>query len=230
MVAGYVLGTVALGLLIGRFLGVERVYSHLISGGTGICGGTTIATLAPIYRARAEVVGAALAIVFLLNAIALFTFPAVGEWLELSQQQFGVWAALAIHDTSSVIATAAIYGEEAAEVATTVKLGRTLWLIPAVVAVSLLEKRDQVKIKVPGFIFLSIAASVLGSVLPMPPVVPELASTLCQALLVIALFLVGAEIKRSTLKKLRGKMLWQALALWAMVAPVTLLAVMHLVA
>lgn len=225
----YVVGSVGIGLGIGRLIRVDRVSSLLISAGTGICGGTTIATLAPILKARAEQVGITLAIVFLLNAVALFLFPLIGHALEMSQEQFGVWVALAIHDTSSVVATAAMYGEEATSIATIVKLSRTLWLIPAVLIVSLMARRGEAKMRVPTFILLFVGASILGSVLPMPSFVPSFASALCKALLVLALFLLGTEITRNTVRGIKGKILWQALALWGLAAPLTLLAVLKLV-
>ena len=130
LVAVYVLTALLLGLGLGWLLKLEKNASLLMASGTAICGGTTIATLAPILKARADQVGVSLAIVFLLNALALITFPYIGDYLEMSQEQFGVWVALSIHDTSSVVATAQIYGDQAASIATTVKLGRTLWLIP----------------------------------------------------------------------------------------------------
>lgn len=231
-VAVYVLSAIGFGLLLGKLLGVEHISSTLIAAGTGICGGTTIATLAPIIKASAEQVGVALAIVFLLNAVALLTFPFVGDYFHLSQTQFGVWAALAIHDTSSVVATAAVYGDQAANVATTVKLGRTLWLIPLVVVASLVAGRgnpDDVKVRLPGFILLFILASVLGSVLPMPGCLPAAASTVSKCLLVLALLLIGSEISRQTLRQLRGRVLVQALLLWLLVVPLTLVLVVYLV-
>ena len=229
-VAAYVIATVSLGLLLGRLFGVDRVSNTLMASGTGICGGTAIATLAPIINARTEQVGVALAIVFLLNGLALFTFPQVGHHLNLSQQQFGVWAALAIHDTSSVVATAALYGEEALAVATTVKLGRTLWLIPLIIGLSLLQGRGEVKVRIPGFILLFVLASIAGSVLPLPSAVPVMASLGSKALLVAALFLMGTGVSRQTLRLLRGRVLWQACGLWALVVPVSLLAVRYWVA
>jgi uncharacterized membrane protein YadS len=138
-VAAYVLATLGLGMLIGRALRVEAASSKLITAGTAICGGTAIATLSTLVRAQPQQTAVALAIVFLLNVVALFTFPTIGQWLDLSQLEFGLWSALAIHDTSSVVATAAIYGDEAAEVATTIKLGRTLWIIPVALGASLMQ-------------------------------------------------------------------------------------------
>ena len=228
-VAIYVVSAIAIGLVLGRLMGVDKVSSALIASGTGICGGTTIATLAPIIKASAEQMGVALAIVFLLNAVALFTFPAIGEYYQLSQTQFGVWVALAIHDTSSVVATAALYGDQAASVATTVKLGRTLWLIPLVVVASLVAGQGSIKVRIPGFILLFILSSVLGSVMPMPAALPGIAGLASKSLLVLALFLIGTEINRQTLRRLKGRVLVQALMLWMLVVPTTLFMVISLV-
>lgn len=228
-VAIYVLSAIAIGLLLGRLMGVGNASSAMIATGTGICGGTTIATLGPIIKASADQMGVALAIVFLLNAAALFTFPTIGEYFHLTQTQFGVWVALAIHDTSSVVATAALYGDQAASVATTVKLGRTLWLIPLVVAASFVAGRGDVKVRIPGFVLLFILGSVLGSILPVPAALPSIAGMASKALLVLALFLIGTEINRQTLRRLRGRVLAQALLLWMLVVPSTLFMVITLV-
>ncbi len=222
LVTGYVLLTIALGLGIGILLGNQRKSSQLISSGTAICGGTTIASLSPVIGARPEQTGVALTLVFLLNAVALFSFPVIGEYLALTQEQFGVWAALAIHDTSSVVATAAIYGEEAAKVATTVKLGRTLWLIPLLLVYSILAQRGSAKLRLPLFIVFFVLAASLGSLAALPDQVVGIASTTSKALLVVALFCIGTEITRATLKKLRGAVLLQGLLLWAIVVPLTL--------
>ena len=158
-----------------------------------------------VIRAAPAQTAVCLAVVFLLNAVALFTFPAVGEWLELSQRQFGVWAALAIHDTSSVVATAAIYGDEAAEVATTLKLVRTLWLVPVAFAFAVLHRAPAARLRVPGFIVLFVLAAAAGSLLPLPNWWLALCKTASSALLVVALFLVGTELTRDTVRRLRGR-------------------------
>jgi uncharacterized integral membrane protein (TIGR00698 family) len=249
-VAVYVLGTLALGLAAGRLLAVEAPSAKLIASGTAICGGTAIASLSSIVRAQPHQTAVALAIVFLLNVVALFSFPAFGRYLDLSQLQFGLWAALAIHDTSSVVATAALYGEEALEVATTIKLGRTLWLIPLVFALSLYEHAmgraearrlsggqsggqsgagaRMPRLRIPGFILLFVVAAALGSLLPLPDLLTSGAGVLSKGLLVVALFLVGTELTRATVRQIRGRVLWLALGLWACVAPLTLLLVLWL--
>jgi len=229
LVTGYVGLTIGTGLLIGRWLGNPRKSSQLIATGTAICGGTTIASLSPVIGARPEQTGVALTLVFLLNALALFTFPLVGEALSLTQEQFGVWAALAIHDTSSVVATAAIYGDEAATVATTVKLGRTLWLIPLLLVFSILEQRGSAKLRLPLFIIAFVAAACLGSLVALPTVVVSGASLASKSLLVVALFCIGTEINRATLKGLRGAVLLHGLLLWALAVPLVLFIVIRMV-
>ena len=228
LVTGYVLVTITVGLGMGLLLRNERNSSRLIASGTAICGGTTIASLSPVIHAKPEQTGVALAIVFLLNAFAMFTFPSIGTYLELSQEQFGLWTALAIHDTSSVVGTAALYGEEAADVATTLKLGRTLWLIPLLLVFSLMERARDAKLRIPGFILAFILASVAGSLLPLPAFVITGAGVLSKALLVCALFFIGSQINRRTLKSLRGAALAHGLLLWALVVPATLAMTIYL--
>ncbi|HIG41473.1 MAG: putative sulfate exporter family transporter [bacterium] len=228
-IAIYVLTVLGLGGLLGWALKVELNANKLMSSGTAICGGTTIASLSPIIGATSHQTGAALAIVFLLNALALFTFPHIGDWLRLSQEQFGVWVALAIHDTSSVVATAQIYGEEAARVATTLKLGRTLWLIPLILAATIWSGSGEAKMRLPGFILLFILASIIGSIVPLPDVIQKTAAIISSALLVAALFFIGTEISRQNLREIDARVLLQAIILWLTVVPATLTAVLYLV-
>lgn len=225
-IASFVCVTGAVGCALGWLFRNEKETNALVSGGTAICGGTAIATLSPVIGARPEQTGAALCIVFLLNAVALVTFPTIGHWLELSQEQFGVWAALAIHDTSSVVATAQIYGEEAATVATTVKIGRTLWLIPLVVIASLYVGAGQSKIRIPGFVFAFIAASVLGSWLELEATLTSLIGYGTSVLLVSALFFIGCEITRETMRGLRVGVVLHAVTLWLLAIPTVLLGVL----
>lgn len=225
-VALYVVLTLSLGLMLGRWLKTDVTVARLIAVGTAICGATAIATIAPLLRVRPNQIGVALAVVFILNAFALLTFPLIGERLGMSQLQFGLWAALAIHDTSSVVATAAIYGDYAADVATTVKLGRTLWLIPLVFGISLMTHFDGAKLRVPGFIILFVAASAFGSIVTLPEVVLSAVGMLSKSLLVVALFLVGAELSRETLAQIPGRTVLHAVLLWAIVVPVSCFAVL----
>ncbi len=223
LISAIVLGTLGIGLALGRLLGAPADGATLISSGTAICGGTAIATLSGVIKASPAQTGVCLAVVFLLNAVALFSFPFIGEQLHLTQQQFGIWAALAIHDTSSVVATAAIFGDEAAEVATTLKLVRTLWLIPVVFIVALLRQAGTARLRIPAFVLLFVAAAALGTLVELPPALLLAAKTLSKSMLVLALFLVGTEITRQTLTDLRGREVALAVLLWAIVAPVALL-------
>lgn len=222
VVAVFVLGTLALGFVLAKLLASETNEATLLSSGTAICGGTAIATLAPLIQAKPHNVGVAMALVFLLNAVALLTFPYIGHALELSQQDFGAWVALAIHDTSSVVATAAIYGDEAAVVATTVKLGRTLWLIPLAFVVSLIYRSSEARLRVPGFILLFILAAALGSVLPLADQVLVTIGLVSKTLLVVALGMIGLEIDRNTLSQVSWRSLVLGGGLWLLVAPLAL--------
>jgi uncharacterized integral membrane protein (TIGR00698 family) len=226
IVVTYVLSVMAIGLLLARLLRLEHPSGLLMSAGTAICGGTAIATLAPIVNARADQLGVAIGIVFVLNAIALFSFPPIGHALALTQQQFGVWSALAIHDTSSVLATAAIYGDEALQVATTVKLSRTLWLIPLALTVSLYSSPTTARLRIPTFILAFLAASAFGSVVALPAELLHIVARLSKALLVAALFFIGTEISWTTLRQMRGPVLVQAVLLWLMATLAVLAAVL----
>ncbi|MEM8767411.1 MAG: putative sulfate exporter family transporter, partial [Pseudomonadota bacterium] len=231
-VAAFVLGTLAVGAVLGWLIRAERIPTALIVSGTAICGGTTIATLSPVIGARPHETAVTLSLVFLLNVVALFSFPLIGKALDLSQLEFGLWSALAIHDTSSVVATAAIYGEEAAEVATTIKLGRTLWLIPLVLAASFFMtgpgQEGSPKVRIPGFILAFLGATAVGTFLDLPGLLTSGAGMISKALLVIALFLVGCELTRSTLRQIRGRTFWLGIGLWLAVAPLVLVAVLKL--
>ncbi len=228
MVTFYVLATLAVGFTIGRLLRNDDVSNQLISSGTAICGGTTIASLSPIIHARPDQTAVALTVVFLLNALALFTYPYIGEFLQLTQEQFGVWCALSIHDTSSVVATALLYGEDAGAVATTLKLGRTLWLIPLLVVASVMARQDA-RVQVPTFVLLFILSAMLGSFLDLPAWLTTSAGSTSKALLVRALACIGPDISRTTVRELRGATLVQGIALWLIAAPATLAAVYYLV-
>ena len=228
VVAVVVLGTLALGFGLAKALASEKAEATLLSSGTAICGGTAIATLAPIIQAKPHNVGVAMALVFLLNAVALLTFPYIGHALELSQQDFGAWVALAIHDTSSVVATAAIYGDEAAVVATTVKLGRTLWLIPLAFVVSLTYRSSEARLRVPGFILLFILAAALGSFVPLGEELLAAVSTVSKVLLVVALGMIGLEIDRTTLSQVSWRSVGLGVGLWVVVAPAALALVLWL--
>ena len=228
IVAVFVLGTLGLGLLMGKLLRSNEVETTLLASGTAICGGTAIATLAPLINAKPQQFAVATALVFLLNIVALLTFPYIGTQLGLSQEVFGAWVALAIHDTSSVIATASIYGDEAAQVAAAVKLGRTLWLIPLAFAVSLIYGRREAKIRVPTFVLLFVGMAVVSRFIPLEPVVVGYISLMSKALLVIALAMIGLEINRQTLSQMSMRSIVLGVGLWIIVAPLALALVLYL--
>ena len=225
LIVGYVLSTLCVGLLLGRFLRTDADQARLLASGTAICGATAIATLGPVIRARSESVAVCLAIVFLLNAIAILVLPQIGGYFGLSQTQFGVWVALAIHDTSSVVGAAAIYGDEALQVATTVKLVRTLWLIPLILAAGILMNRRETKTRLPGFVLLFVLFSIIGSMSNMPVEWLTGIKMLSRMMLVAALFFMGLEITRQTLRKLNSRAVSLGVCLWLVVLPATFWAV-----
>jgi len=223
LVAGYVILTLLGGLLVGRLLRTESKSSQMLAAGTAICGGTAVASLAPVIGASAGQIAPVLALVFLLNAVAIVALPLVGQALDMSQSAFGLWVALAVHDTSSVLGTAAAFGTEALELATTVKLGRTLWLIPLLVLWGTFISRDgeRGKLSVPGFVLLFVAVATLNGLLDLPPQIASVAGAVSKLLLLAALFCIGLDMRRSTLANISPRLLVQAIGLWLLVLPVT---------
>jgi uncharacterized integral membrane protein (TIGR00698 family) len=219
-----VVGTMIIGMLIGcKVLKLNRDTSYLISSGTAICGGSAIAAVGPVIKAKESDMSVALATIFVLNAIALFVFPVLGEWLGLTQQEFGVWAAIAIHDTSSVVGAASAYGEEALQVATTIKLTRALWIIPLALATSLIFKGDGKKISIPWFILFFVVAIVLNTyVLDGVPQVGKAIAGLARKGLIITMFFIGASLSTDVLKAVGLKPLVLGVALWAIISASTL--------
>ncbi len=229
LVTCYVLATILAGLALGKILSNDTESNQLISSGTAICGGTTIASLSPIIGARADQTAVAMTLVFMLNAVALFTYPHIGEYLKLTQEQFGVWCALSIHDTSSVVATALIYGEESGTVATTLKLGRTLWLIPLLIGASVLQNRKETKARVPLFVLFFVLSAMIGSFVELPAWFISGVGFVSKALLVIALYCIGSDISRSTLRRFRGAPVIHGTLLWVLVSPITLAVVYYFI-
>ena len=215
-----VIGTMIIGMFIGRkILKVNRDTSYLISSGTAICGGSAIAAVGPVIKAKDSDMSVALATIFVLNAIALFVFPILGQWLELSQQDFGTWAAIAIHDTSSVVGAGAAYGEEALQVATTIKLTRALWIIPLALATSVIFKSSGKKISIPWFILWFIVAILLNTyVLDSVPEVGKAISGLARKGLIITMFFIGASLSTDVLKAVGVKPLLQGVLLWLVIS------------
>ena len=220
-----VVGTLVIGMLIGwKLLKVDKETSYLISSGTAICGGSAIAAVGPVIKAKPANMSVALAVVFVLNAIALFIFPSIGHWLGLSQQEFGTWAVIAIHDTSSVVGAGAAYGNEALEVATTIKLTRALWIIPLALATSFIFKSKDSKIASPWFILYFIVAILLNTfILDGVPEFGATVSGVARKCLTITMFFIGASLSTDVLRSVGIKPLIQGVLLWIVISVGSLL-------
>ena len=222
-----VVGTMLIGWIIGRkLLKVERDTSYLISSGTAICGGSAIAAVGPVLKAKDTEMSVALGTVFILNAIALFVFPVIGHALDMTQQQFGMWAAIAIHDTSSVVGAGAAYGEEALQVATTIKLTRALWIIPLALATSFIFKSKGQKISIPWFILFFVLAMIFNtyvlSTTEVGTMIGHYINDFARKSLTITLFFIGASLSRDVLKSVGIKPLIQGVLLWIIISLSTL--------
>jgi uncharacterized integral membrane protein (TIGR00698 family) len=224
---GSIVATITLGTLLGKWFNIQKKTAHLISCGTAICGGSAIAAIAPVIQSDEKQTSVALGVIFILNSIALFVFPVVGHLLNMSQNDFGLWCAIAIHDTSSVVGAANKYGAEALQVATTVKLARALWIIPVALITALVFKNKTSKVKIPYFIGLFILAMVCNTYFsPVASVAPHLVS-IAKTGLTVTLFLIGAGLNRSVLKSVGLLPLLQGVLLWISIAIGTLLAILY---
>ncbi|MCA1797839.1 MAG: putative sulfate exporter family transporter [Geobacteraceae bacterium] len=219
-----ILLTLGLGIMFGRMLHIPKHTSLLVACGTAICGGSAIAAIAPTIQAEDDESAIALATVFTLNAVALVLFPVVGHLLHMGQNQFGTWAGMAIHDTSSVVGAAASYGNAALEHATTVKLTRALWIVPVAFAASSLN-RSKSRTRIPMFILLFIAAAAIHTLLPQAQPVWSWISTSAKQLLVLSLFFVGTALTRELLRKVGPRTFIQGTALWLCISGLTLLGI-----
>lgn len=221
-----VIGVMILGVSLGKLLKVNPKNAYLISSGTAICGGSAIAAVAPIIDADDNDTSLALATIFILNAVALFVFPPIGEALGLTQQQFGTWAAIAIHDTSSVVGAGAAYGEEALQVATTIKLTRALWIFPLALASVLVFKSKGKKVAIPWFILFFILAMVANTYLPLPEAMTQGIVFVAKKALSLTLFLIGCGLSLDAIKKVGAKPLVLGVLLWILISVVTLFVVL----
>jgi uncharacterized integral membrane protein (TIGR00698 family) len=229
---------IALGLLVGRLLRIGGKASYLITVGTAICGGSAIAAIAPITDANEEEISIAMGTVFVLNSVALLIFPGIGAAMHLDQNQFGLWAALAIHDTSSVVGAAAKYGEQALAIGTAVKLARALWIVPLALGtasymrasrrrVGLRAAVQAPKVAVPWFIFLFCGATVISTYLPRFATAYAALSHLGKAGLTATLFLIGTSLSARTLRQVGARPFVQGVTLWVIVASVSLAAIYY---
>jgi uncharacterized integral membrane protein (TIGR00698 family) len=223
-----IVGTLTIGFFMGKFLKIEKKTSYLISAGTAICGGSAIAAISPVIKAEEKQISVALGTIFILNSLALFIFPFIGNQLHLSQTQFGLWCAIAIHDTSSVVGAASKYGPQALEIATTVKLARALWIIPIAFLSTLIFKNKDSKIKIPYFIGLFVLAMIANSYIPFVQQYSSYLTTIAKAGLTLTLFLIGCGLNRKTLTSVGYKPLLQGIVLWLIIGSAALWAVLSL--
>ena len=223
-----IVSTLVLGTFLGKWFKTEKITSHLISCGTAICGGSAIAAIAPIIKSNEKQTSIALGVIFILNSIALFVFPAVGHWLDLSQKEFGLWCAIAIHDTSSVVGAASKFGPEALHIATTVKLARALWIFPVALITAFFFKNKSGKIKIPYFIGLFILAMIANTYLPQISNFAPLLISVAKIGLVVTLFLIGSGLNLTVLKSVGFKPFAQGILLWTFIAIVTLVSIIYL--
>ena len=212
-----VIGVMVLGVLIGKWLHLNKKASYLIASGTAICGGSAIAAVGPIVKANEHEMAVSLGVVFILNAIALFIFPAIGHYFELSEVQFGTWAAIAIHDTSSVVGAGEAYGPIALQTATLVKLTRALWIIPLAIVTMFIFRDKTSKISIPWFIFMFILAMVINTYCNLPQQLTSSLLWIAKKGLVLTLFLIGASLSLSTIKAVGIKPLILAITLWIII-------------
>lgn len=232
-----VIGVMVVGVFLGRYMGIDRKTSYLISSGTAICGGSAIAAVGGVLKAKEDEMAVSLGVIFILNAIALFIFPPLGHLFDLSQTQFGTWAAIAIHDTSSVVGAGEAYGPEACELATLIKCTRALWIIPLAFFTIWWNRKEhqaggKAKVSIPWFILLFVVAMVIYSYTPasaMPVMGPvyEVIVALAKKALVAVLFAIGASLSLKVVKQVGVKPLIQALTLWMAIGATSLFVVMY---
>ena len=220
-----IIGTLVIGFFMGKFLKIEKKTSYLISAGTAICGGSAIAAISPVIKAEEKQISVALGTIFILNSAALFLFPFIGHQLNLSQSQFGMWCAIAIHDTSSVVGAASKYGPQALEIATTVKLARALWIIPVAFLSTFIFKNKNSKIKIPYFIGLFVLAMIANTYIPFVQQYNHYLTNIAKAGLTLTLFLIGCGLNRKTISSVGFKPLIQGVILWVIIATAALWAV-----
>lgn len=215
-----------IGWWLSKLFGLDKKIAYLISSGTAICGGSAIAAIASLINAKEKEISIAIGTVFILNAVALFAFPVIGHFLELNQHDFGLWSAIAIHDTSSVVGASSQYGEIALEVATTVKLSRALWIIPLSIATALIFRQSEKKINFPYFILLFILAMLVASWFPQFESIYSWISYIAKRLLVLTLFLVGTQLTLETIKTAGLKSLLFGSILWVLISVISLVVIL----
>ncbi len=211
-------GTLLLGYLLGRAMHISSGTAHLISSGTAICGGSAIAAVGPVIGATDEEMSVSLGTVFILNSVALFIFPLIGAALQLTHSQFGIWSAIAIHDTSSVVGAAAAYGAEALQIATTVKLTRALWIVPLTLGTAYAFRRTTGRVAIPWFILFFLLASLVRTYVPAPAITWDVLVRIARIGLTVTLFLIGSALSRQSLAKVGFRPLILGVTLWVLIS------------
>lgn len=223
-----VIGVMAFGILIGVWMHLNRKTAYLISSGTAICGGSAIAAVGPVLKADDHEMAVSLGVIFILNAIALFIFPPIGHYFGMTQAQFGTWAAIAIHDTSSVVGAGDAYGAEACQIATLIKCTRALWIIPlAFATMFIFRDKKGSKISIPWFIFLFVAAMVVNTYCGIPSAVSDTIVYISKKALVVTLFFIGAGLSVGMVKKVGIRPLLLAILLWIIIGVSSFMVVMN---
>ncbi len=225
-----VVGVMALGVLLGYWLHINRKTAYLISSGTAICGGSAIAAVGPVVKANENEMAVSLGVIFILNSIALFIFPLLGHILDMSQAQFGTWAAIAIHDTSSVVGAGETYGPEALQIATLIKLTRALWIIPLAIATMFIFRDKTSRISIPWFIFLFVLAMVVNTYVPLPQMFVDAMVWIAKRGMVVTLFLIGASLSLASIRNVGVKPMLLAVALWIVISISSLIVVLRTIA
>lgn len=223
-----VIGVMAFGILIGIWMHLNRKTAYLISSGTAICGGSAIAAVGPVLKADDHEMAVSLGVIFILNAIALFIFPPIGHYFGMTQAQFGTWAAIAIHDTSSVVGAGDAYGAEACQIATLIKCTRALWIIPlAFATMFIFRDKEGSKVSIPWFIFLFVAAMVVNTYCGIPSAVSDTIVYISKKALVVTLFFIGAGLSVGMVKKVGIRPLLLAILLWIIIGVSSFMVVMN---
>lgn len=224
-----VVGVMALGVLLGYYMHINRKTAYLISSGTAICGGSAIAAVGPVVKADENEMAVSLGVIFILNSIALFIFPPLGHLFQMTQEQFGTWAAIAIHDTSSVVGAGEVYGETALQVATLIKLTRALWIIPLALVTMFIFRDKSSKISIPWFIFIFVLAMVINTYVALPSWFVTAMVWIARRGMVVTLFLIGASLSLKSIRSVGVKPLVQAVLLWIIIGVSSLFVVLNTV-
>ena len=223
LVSFYVLMVFLVGFLLGRILKVSQKHLILLVAGTAICGGTAIASLAPIIKSKTEELVSSISLVFLLNLLAIIFFPLLGQYMGMSEKDFGIFAALTIHDTASVLGAATIYGEESVVYASVIKLGRTLWIIPMILSFSLYFKNKDPEYNFPYFIIFFLAFVLLGTFVDLNQDIQIMIKKISNALFLLGLFFIGSQFNLKTISELSIKPIIFSITLWLIIIIATLL-------